>query len=217
MKTSWCPALVIATASALGAGCTAQSSVATADLLEIEATFTDLEATSDGKQPVAVQFFESGQLVDLRNGATIRCNGVELAQIGVGFAGRVPLLPSGEAYQITHDLHGEVATLKVPVPPRPQITSPARGAQLPRSAAQAVTFAAVTGSMIRLSASGPAGTSNGTWQADRGSATVDASALGAGTGTLSLTRQTTGTASDTGFAKARYSYSIETSLTVAWQ
>lgn len=212
-------ALALVFAFALfAAGCVAQSSVGiTADQLEIEATFTDQENTTDAKQPVAVQFFENGKLVQLRNGATIRCNGVELAQTGLAFAGRVPQEASGSSYKITHELDGETATFAIAVPARPTITSPSSGAQLPRTAAQTVTFPAVSGSMIRLSASGTAGTATGTWIADGGSATVDASALGAGTGTLALMRQMEGAVANTGFAKARFTYAIEKSLTVVWQ
>jgi hypothetical protein len=208
-------ALVVLGASL--AGCVAQSSLGvTADQIEIEATFIDQESSIDGKQPVTVQFFENGKLVQLRNGATIRCNGVELATIALGFGGRVPQEPSGGSYKITHELDGEIATFAIPVPARPTISSPASGAQLPRSAAQMVTFPAVSGSMIRLNASGTAGTSNGTWIADSGSATVDVTALGAGTGTLSLMRQMEGAVANTGFAKARFTYAIEKSLTVVW-
>lgn len=209
-----------ATAGALATagGCVAQSSTGvTADRIEIEATFTDQELSSDGKQPVAVQFFESGKLVQLRNGATIRCNGVELAQTTLAFAGRVPIEPDGGIYEITHELHDELATLTVPVPARPTITSPAAGAQLPRTVAQVVTFAPVSGSLIRLSAAGPAGTKDAGWIADSGSATVDVTALGAGTGTLSVMRRVEGAVADTGFAKARFSYAIDKSLTVVWQ
>lgn len=217
MKTSWGPALVAAMAAALCASCVAKNSVASADQLEIKATFTDVESSSDGKQPVAVQFFEVGEYVNLRNGATIRCNGIELAQTSLGFIGRIPLMASGDTYKITHDLDGDVATLQVTVPARPAITSPAPGAQLPRTVAQTITFTAVSGSMVRSGAAGPGGTSAGTWQPDSGMVTVDATAVGAGTGTISVMRQLEGTVAGSGFAKAQFSYSIEKSLTVVWQ
>ncbi len=188
--------------------------------LEVKATFADLEGAADGKQSVAVQFFEEGELVELTSGPTIRCNGVELARTGLGYVGRVPQLPSGGAYVIEHALREEKVEMKVTVPPRPVITSPARNAQLVRSRSQDIEVMPLlsTGNLsVMASAVGPGGNAQSPWQADTGRITLTTEAVGVGAGTLSVIREHSGISTGSGFAAASFKYEIETELPVVWQ
>ncbi len=184
--------------------------------LEVKATFVDLEGAADGKQAVAVQFFEKGAFVDLRSGATIRCNGVELPHTALGYVGRVTLIASG-AYEIEHSLDDERVTMSVAVPARPVITSPTTGAQLVKSATQLVTFTAGTGTNIQVIAEGPAGSQSVPALPDSGMATVNTLSMGVGAGSVSIVREMTGKVSGTGFAAASFSYSIGKTQAVVWQ
>jgi hypothetical protein len=205
-------------AAALTAGCVAtRISSNPPEELEVKATFVDTESPSDGKQAVAVQFFEKGTLLDLRSGATIRVNGVELPRTALGYVGRVPQLASGGTYAIEHSLDEEKVSMTVTVPARPVITAPLAGAQLVRRAAQLVEFAPGGGSNVQASATGPAGSQSVTGQPDSGMIQLDTSAVGVGAGTISIVREMTGKVSGTGFKDASFSYSIGKTHPVVWQ
>jgi hypothetical protein len=206
------------TAAALTAGCVAtRISSNPPEELEVKATFVDTESPSDGKQAVAVQFFEKGTLLDLRSGATIRVNGVELPRTALGYVGRVPQLASGGTYAIEHSLDEEKVSMTVTVPARPVITAPLAGAQLVRRAAQLVEFAPGGGSNVQANATGPAGSQSVTGQPDSGMIQLDTSAVGVGAGTISIVREMTGKVSGTGFKDASFSYSIGKTHPVVWQ
>jgi hypothetical protein len=186
--------------------------------LEIQARFIDVDAPSDGKIAVAVQFFQKGKFVDLTSGATIRCNGTELVHTQLGYSGRVPAVPAAGTYEVAHELGGERTSLKVTAPARPVITQPAAGAQLSRTAEQVIQFTAGGGGAVQAMAIGPAGSEMGApTQALSGVTKVTASTVGAGNGSLVLTREIEGGVDGTGFAAASYVYSVDKRLPVVWQ
>lgn len=202
-------------------GCTAtRLSSEPPEQLEVKATFADLEGAADGKQAVAVQFFEGDELVELSSGPTIRCNGVELARTGLGYVGRVTQVPSGGMYVIEHALREEKVEMKVTVPPRPVITAPARNAQLVRAKSQDIEvmpLLSTGGLSVMASAVGPGGDAQSPWQADNGRITITTEAVGVGAGTLSVIREHAGTSTGSGFGAASFKYEIETKLPVVWQ
>lgn len=214
-------ALTVALATSSLAGCTAtRLSSEPPEELEVKVTFADLEGAADGKQAVAVQFFESGELVELTSGPTIRCNGVELSRTGLGYVGRVTQVPSGGMYVIEHALREEKVEMKVTVPPRPVITSPARNAQLVRAKSQDIEvmpLLSTGGLSVMASAVGPGGNAQSPWQADNGRITITTEAVGVGAGTLSVLREHSGTSTGSGFGAASFKYEIETKLPVVWQ
>jgi hypothetical protein len=203
------------------AGCTAtRLSSEPPEQLEVKATFADVEGAADGKQAVAVQFFEDGELVELTGGPTIRCNGVELARTGLGYVGRVALLPSGGTYVIEHSLRDEKAEMRVLVPPRPEITSPTSGAQLVRTAAQDIQFTPLLSIgvvNVMATAEGPGGNAQSAWQSDNGLVKVDTREVGVGPGAISVTREHQGQVTGSQFAGASFTYSIEKKQPVVWQ
>ena len=185
--------------------------------LEIQARFIDVDMPSDGKIAVAVQFFQKGKFVDLTSGATIRCNGTELVHTQLGYSGRVTAAVAG-TYEVAHELEGERTVLKATAPARPVITSPAANAQLARTAEQVIQFTADGGGTVRATAIGPSGSVMGEpTQASSGMTKVLASAVGAGNGSLVLTREIEVGVDGTGFAAASYLYSIDKRLPVVWQ
>lgn len=186
--------------------------------LEIQARFVDSEEPTDGKIVVAVQFFQKGKFVDLTSGATIRCNGTELVHTAIGYNGRVTAVAAGGTYEVAHELGGERTLLRVTAPARPVITAPAPGAQLSRTAEQVIQFTAGEGSTVRATAIGPAGSVMGEPAQDRGGlAKVTAATVGAGNGSLVLTREIEAGVDGTGFALASFVYSVDKRLPVVWQ
>lgn len=218
MKSSRWLALFAAIGLSVLTNCTRDFTGDPPENLEIQARFVDSDGSSDGKVVVAVQFFQKGKLVELTSGATIRCNDTELAHTSLAYGGRVDAVAPGGTYQVSHQLpDGELTTLKVPAPPRPQITSPVAGAQLARNSEQVIVFA-TGGGAVMATAVGPAGTAMGTLTPDaRGMTSVNPSAVGAGNGSLILTRELEGGVDGTGFASASFIYSIEKKLPVVWQ
>lgn len=186
--------------------------------LEIQAHFVDSEEPTDGKILVAVQFFQKAKFVDLTSGATIRCNGTELTHTPLGYTGRVTAVAAGGTYEVAHELSGERTLLRVTAPARPVITSPVAGAQLSRTAELVIQFTAGGGSSVQAMAIGPAGSVMGESTPDRAGMTkVTATTVGAGNGSLVLTREIEGGVDGTGFAGASFVYAVEKRLPVVWQ
>jgi hypothetical protein len=222
MKTSWWSklAVLVGVLAAVGGNCNCKPEVVDepASNLEAKASFIDTDETpSDGKQPVVVQFFKGGKFVQLSGNAAIACNGVPLTWNGLGYAERVPLVPPGGTYTITHARAAVTTTMNVTVPPRPTITTPASGANATRSAAFEIVYPPGGGTSVRPGAHGPAGGLTGASQPDDGTATVDASGTGAGAGTVSLVRDLEGAVGGTGFSAARFTYATGKSQPVVWQ
>lgn len=218
MKSSRWLSLLLAMGLSVLTNCTRDFTGDPPENLEIQARFVDSDGSSDGKIVVAVQFFQQDKLVELTSGATIRCNDTELAHTSLGYGGRVDAVAPGGTYAVTHQLpDGEVTTLRVPVPQRPQITAPTAGAQLARTNDQVIVFASGGGS-VTATAVGPAGSATGQVTPDAsGMASVNPSTVGAGNGSLILTRELQGGVDGTGFASASFIYSIEKKLPVVWQ
>lgn len=222
MKTSRWLSLLLAIGLPVLASCTREFTGDPPENLEIQARFVDVDSSgdgsSDGKVVVAVQFFQKGKFVDLTSGATIRCNGTELAHTSIGYAGRVDAVAAGGTYQVSHELpDGESTSIRVPVPARPQITSPVAGAQLAHNRDQVIVFAS-GGGVVTAMAVGPAGTATSAATPDAsGMVSVNPSSVGAGNGSLILTRELEGGIDGTGFAAASFLYAIEKKLPVVWQ
>lgn len=223
MKTAWKARLVIVgLVAGVGAagGCEPAETVdALAADLEVTASFIDVdEGAADDKLPVVVQFFQRGAFVQLAGGTAIDCDGVALTWNGLGYAERVPRVAAGGAYVVSHQRDGELARMTVPALPRPVITSPAQGATATRSATFAIAYPSGGGvARVRPAVSGPAGSQAGEEQPDTGTAIVDASAVGAGDGTVTLTRMVEGSVDGTGFAGAKFVYTIDKEHRVVWQ
>lgn len=214
-------AIIVAFAAGIGSSCTCtppETVDEPAAALEMRATFIDVDETpSDGKQPVVVQFFRAGKFVQLARSASITCNNVPLPWNGLGYAERVPLVAPGSVYTVAH-VRGNVTTqMTIAVPPRPAITTPAPGATATRSATFSIIYPPGGGTSVRPGASGPTGSLSGGAQPDNGTATIDASGVGAGAGTVSLTRDLEGTVSSTGFAGAKFIYTTGHRQRVVWQ
>lgn len=188
-----------------------------AQSLAVKITIVDAAVSADGKVPLVVQFLEDDTLVELADGVTAACNTVPLTWNGLGYVGRVPQVAVGSPYEVSHVREGVTSKALVTAVPRPVITSPAAQELLPRSAALPVTFIAGGAARVRISATGPTDTVRGEPQADNGTGKLDARSLGAGAGTLSLTRELEGKLSGTGFAAATFAYSVETQIAVVWQ
>jgi hypothetical protein len=222
MKLMTCVAIAAAAAGAVGAaGCRCTPPVVVdepAASLEVKAAFIDVDETpSDGKQPVIVQLFRGGTLVQLAGTATVECNGVPLTWNGLGYAERVPLVPPGGTYTIVHRRGAVTTRMVVMVPPRPVIATPAPGATVARSSMFVIIYPPAGGTSVRPGVAGPATSRSGEAQPDDGDATIDASDVGTGAGSVSLVRDFEGTLSGTGFAAARFVYSIGKRHPVEWQ
>jgi hypothetical protein len=223
MKLMMCVAIAVAVAVGAGAGascrCTPPATVdEPAGNLEVKAAFIDVdESPSDGKQPVIVQLFRGGAFVQLAGTAMVEANGVPLTWNGIGYAERVPLVPPGGAYTISHRRGATVTRMNVTVPPRPVITTPAAGATVARSPTFVITYPPGGGTSVRPGVAGPATSRSGAAQPDDGTATIDASDVGTGPGSVSLVRDVEGTVSGTGFAAARFVYTTGKRQPVVWQ
>ncbi len=223
MRIPWRGQLAMCVVVAAGAGsscrCTPPAAVdEPAGSLEVKAAFIDVEERpSDGKQPVIVQVFRGGTFVQLAGTATVECNGLPLTWNGIGYAERVPLVPPGGTYTIAHGRGAVITRMNVTVPPRPVITAPAAGSTVARSAAFVIAYPPGGGTSVRPGVAGPATSRSGEAQPDDGSATIDASDVGTGPGSVSLVRDIEGTVSGTGFAAARFVYSTGKRQPVVWQ
>ena len=213
--------IMVALAAGIGASCTCtppETVDEPATALVVKVSFIDVDETpSDGKQPVVVQFFRQGKFVQLAGNASITCNNVPLRWNGLGYAERVPLVPPGGMYTVSHVRTGMIARMTIAVPPRPAITTPAPGSIATRSTSFSILYPPGGGTSVRPGVSGPGGSLTGPAQPDNGTATVDASGVGAGEGSVSLARDLSGTVAGTGFADATFVYTIGHRQRVVWQ
>ncbi len=222
MKIMRCVAIAVVVAgTGMGASCRCTPPPTVdepAANLEVKAGYIDVdESPSDGKQPVIVQLFRGGTFVQLSGATAIDCNGVPLTWNGIGYAERVPLVPPGGTYTISYVRSAMITRMSVTVPPRPVITTPATGATVTRSATFQIIYPPGGGTSVRPGVAGPVTSRSGEAQPDDGTATIDASDVGTGAGSVSLVRDIEGTVSGTGFAAARFIYSTGKRQPVVWQ
>ena len=181
-------------------------------------TVVDVDETpSDGKVPIVIQFFKAGKYVQLASGATVTCNGVNLPLGGLGYAERVPIVAPGGSYNCLHSRAAVNSPINITVPARPVITAPAAGSTVTRSNNLTINYAADGGSGIR-GGGGTSSTSQGhDLQNDTGTYTgLDVSGLGAGPGTVYITREFTSNIPGTGFISVELKYSSSKSINVTW-
>jgi hypothetical protein len=219
MRTDLAIALVLGTVGAGAAACNPPPIVdEPASALDVTASFIDVEEQpADGKLPVVVQFFKDGVFVELDAKSTVECNSTPLTFDGLGYAARVPIVASGGMFTIAHSRDGMATRMTVTVPARPVIDDPAAGSSQFRSQAFMIAYQAGAGKSVRPGASGPAGSITGADMPDNGAATIDASGVGSGMGSVSITRDVEGTVNGTGFASAKFTYAITRTQRVVWQ
>lgn len=219
MRNDLAIALVLGTVGVGAAACTPTPTVEEpASALDVTATFLDVdEQPADNKVPVVVQFFKGGTFVQLGEKTTVKCNDTPLDFDGLGYAARVPIVAPGGMYTILHTRDGMQTRMIVTVPARPVITNPDAGSMQFRSQAFQIAYEPGNGKSIRPGVSGPGGSLTGAEMPDNGTATIDASGVGAGMGTVSITRDLEGTVAGTGFASAKFTYSTSHAQRVNWQ
>lgn len=190
-----------------------------ADQLSIQPSIIDDDpAPADGKVPIVVQFYRGTQFVELASNSVVICNGVPIPWSTVGYTARVPLVAPGGSLAFVHSRTGVTTQAVVKVPPRPVLTSPMEGELLGRLAPLTLHYAASSSAGVRPGASDGKTALNGNEQPDNGTATLDVGMLGAGAGTVQISRRVVSTPTGTGFASVLATYTIVSPVTrVTWQ
>lgn len=188
-----------------------------ASALELRATVVDSQSATDGKLVVAVQFYQQGELVQVGGDVVVSCNDQKLEWNGLAYGARLNPAAVGQSLAVAHERQGVRTRALIQVPPRPVITSPVAGAQVQRAQTLQVLYQAGSGTSVQVSVAGPAASRQSAEQPDNGTASVEALAVGAGVGTITLVRKVEGVVAGTGFASARYTYTIDAQQAVTWQ
>jgi hypothetical protein len=192
---------------------------APASSLDLVLSVVDTTATpSDGKVAVLAQFSKDGPTADLGAAAKVTCNGVALTFGGVGYEGRVPLVPPGGSYGFVHLRAGTSTTATVIAPPRPVVLSPGAGSAVTRTRSLTIHYQAGAGSSVRATASAGMTAVGGSDQPDSGSYTgLDVTSLRAGAGTVGIVRDLPATLSGTGFRSAEVTFTVASEdVAVSW-
>jgi hypothetical protein len=174
--------------------------------LDVKLIVLDLEPTpSDGKVIVGIQFFSSGNVVQVGTGVA-NCDGVNLtpnALLGNAYAERVPLRSPGQAYHFAYKHGSTTTTVDVPAPTRPTITSPSPNQPVARTATVSVTYPPGGGAAVIVGTSTTNGYTEHGEQQDNGTySNVDMTAQPAGAGSVKLKRIFRSTFSGTAFKSA---------------
>jgi hypothetical protein len=195
--------------------------------LKVKIVVTDFEPNpSDGKVIVAVQFFQNGKYVKLKSDVEVKCNGAILSYEtlgGLAYADRVQLMPAGGSYLKEHIRQGVTTTVSLPVPPRPEILSPAPNETLARTADVEILYAAGSGDHVTGRAhgtkagSGSVSTTAGD-QPDNGTYSgLDATGFDPGPGSLSLARLLTNTyTGGNNFSSVESEYNSGSKVNITW-
>lgn len=189
-----------------------------ASQLVIEPTIVDADAAPpDGMVPVVVQFFQSNEYVKLSS-ATLSINGAAVPYGSLGYATRIPIVPSGGSITFTYTRAGSATQFVYRVPPRPTITAPVVNEVVPRAVNMMIMYAASTGQAVRPLASDASLGTSGIEQTDNGMAFLDVTGLRPGAGSVGIARRYVNTPPGSGFQSAAVTYTI-TSLPVpvTWQ
>lgn len=216
-RARWAAITAAIVAGSGTAACAAEDTADEAALnLAVHAALIDLDdAPADGRLAIRVEFFEGKTPIQLGPATPVACNGVTLGWDGLGYAGRVVALVPGGAYAISRG--PRAAVIELPAMARPAITAPEPGAVVTRSATFTIRYVADNGAYVRPIASGPSSTRNGVEQLDTGSATIDASEVGAGAGRVALLREVELLDFDHPYAVSRVRYTLGTSHPVTWR
>jgi len=143
---------------------------------------------------LAIVFLHQGRWVQFVRGERLTCNGIWLPGPGTAFDLKVPAETiGGKQVACTYTSGARSATLVFTAPPTPTILSPADGSRVGRSHATLVRFqVGGQNTMFYITALGP-GTKS--WVFPSGSpptqATLDTSALAAGSGSITLVQSFT--------------------------
>ena len=153
----------------------------------------------------------------LPKGAALACNDAPLTWDGLGYAVAVPRVAPGGLYVVSYELAGVRSTVEFPAEPGPVITSPIPGAHLAAVEGLVIRYERGSGAFVRPSVAGPSRVRSGAEQGDEGSAAVDASELGSGPGSVSLTRELHHTSIvGQGFQPSSVTYTVATNVAVVW-
>ena len=213
--------LVAGAASIIATAPPATVDVAAAEL-DLGIVISDGEASPpDGKVLVAAQFVHNGRAVQLGSNARVSCNGVDLPWQSLGYMARVPIVPVGGAYVVTHTRNATATPASVPVPARPAILSPVAGATIPRGA---LTVTYTPGSGVKVSASayghrtgaGEVSVTAGD-QPDNGTYTgLVTTSFEAGAGFVTVHRTLNSSPAGTGFRSVEVTYNSGSRVNVTW-
>lgn len=172
-----------------------------------------------GSQPAIVaQFLLNGSLVQFGGNVSVTCNGVALVWNGLGYAGNVPVVPSGGTYTLVYTRNGSSTSMALIAPPHPTVTSPGSGATVARSTNLTITYVADGGSGIRGGAGDSSTGLGGNSEPDTGTYTgLNVSQLHAGPGSVNITRDFSPTVNGTGFKSAKGKISVNSAeVPVTW-
>lgn len=190
-----------------------------ASTLDVTIQVLDEAAPSDGKNVVTMQLLSNGTIVQFTHGETITCNGTPLAFNGLAYAGRIPQAPVGSMYHFVYTWNSGSATINLPVPQRPVVTSPTPGLTVTRTSSLTINYVPDSGSGIDASAGDSStGIDRNINEPDNGTYTgLDVSSLHAGPGVISIIRIFQGTPSGTGFKSVQTTYrSSSVDVHITW-
>jgi hypothetical protein len=191
-----------------------------ASSLDLSLSVIDTAASpADGKVGIVVQISKGGEVADLGSNAAVGCNGVPLSFGGIGYEARVPLVAAGGKYTITHTRTGVTTSVSATAPPRPVVLTPTAGSMISRASKLTLTYQAAAGTSVRAAASDGMTSVGGPDEDDSGTYTgLDVSALRAGPGTITLTRDQNVNVEGAGFRTATSTFTISSiDVAVTWK
>jgi hypothetical protein len=169
---------------------------------QVHLTIGGYDPATQNLAELSIVFLHQGRWVQFVRGERLSCNGITLPGPGTAFDLKVPAdTIGGKQIACTYTSRARSATLVFTAPPTPTILSPADGSQIGRSHATLVRFrVGGQNTMFYITALGP-GTKSWVFPAGdpptRGTgnpptqATLDTSALSAGSGSITLVQSFT--------------------------
>jgi hypothetical protein len=168
---------------------------------QVHLTIGGYDPAAHSLAELSIVFLHQGRWVKFVRGERLTCNGITLSGPGTAFDLKVPAETiGGKQVACTYTSGAKSATLVFTAPPAPTIVSPADGSRISRSHATLVRFlVGGQNTMFYITALGP---QTKTWAFPAGDpptrggnpptqATLDTSALSAGSGSITLVQSFT--------------------------